>query len=100
MEDNIDYLMNSSLCKHCEHRVVRGISSEGLYILNEFDEPEDVVDAVDGDLDDFIHISCSKLCIDLDHIVLDCTKFKSNKKIYKCKSIFVDSDILNTLDII
>lgn len=96
MNDNLDYLINNSLCKHCTHRVIRDISSEGLYILNEFDEPEELSDST---MEDFIHISCSKLCIDLDHIVLDCNKFV-NKERVTCKlkgCIFIDSSILAEL---
>lgn len=67
-------LINNSLCKHCIHRVIRDISSLGLEILQEFEDMEMSDDA--DDMEDFIHISCTKLCIDLDHIVLDCSKFE------------------------
>lgn len=94
----LDYLLNNSLCKHCEHRVVRDISSEGLAILNEFDEPEFTTDD-EGQLEDFIHISCSKLCIDLDHIVLDCNKFKETKttKLVVKRTFIKSTAILNMI---
>jgi hypothetical protein len=94
MENDIEYLINNSLCKHCTHRVIRDISAEGLTVLNEFDEPEDLSDDT---MEDFIHISCTKLCIDLDHIVLDCNKFLSNEKTCCIKNLFVDSSILDRL---
>ncbi len=90
---DILYIINSSLCKHCENRVSRVISVEGLYVQYE-DAPSE------GDLsdvEDFIHESCSMLCIDLDHIVLDCNKFKEVEIPNDTKSLIKTSDIIDEL---
>ncbi len=84
-------ILNSSLCKHCDHKVIRDISSEGLQVLYDEDYIED------EEVESFIHVSCSKLCIDLDHIVLDCNKFKYIKENNNNESLLKNDDIVNDL---
>ncbi len=71
------YMLNNSLCKHCDHRVSRVVSLEGLDVeYYDVDETEEATsNAPEEGFDSFTHEYCTKLCIDLDHIVLDCTKF-------------------------
>jgi len=73
---NMEYILNNSLCKHCDHRVSRVVSTEGIEV-SYYDEDDSVTvtDTSDEILDSFTHEYCTKLCVDLDHIVLDCTKF-------------------------
>ena len=73
---DLNYIMSNSLCKHCNHRATRVVSLEGLEVEYIEDgqvlqSSEDVVD----DFDSFTHEFCVTFCIDLDHIVLDCSKF-------------------------
>lgn len=74
---DIEYILNNSLCKHCDHRVSRVVSTEGLEVeYYDFEETRAVAaEFVEEDLGSFTHEYCTKLCIDLDHIVLDCSKF-------------------------
>jgi hypothetical protein len=70
------YIMSNSLCKHCYHRVSRVISIEGLEV-EYYEGDEQVANSqVSEEFDSFTHEFCSKLCLELDHIVLDCTKFQ------------------------
>ena len=80
------YMLNNSLCKHCDHRVSRVVSLEGLEVeYYDVDEGETDAGAVytisEDSLDSFTHEYCTKLCLDLDHIVLDCTKFLLVEKV-------------------
>ena len=74
---DLTYMLNNSLCKHCGHRVSRVVSTEGLEMdIYEVDDSEESTSNVPDEMyDSFTHEYCTKLCIDLDHIVLDCTKF-------------------------
>lgn len=90
MQDDLLYPLNRSLCKHCEHKITREISSEG-FVFTQEDGAE-----CDEDLDSFIHDACILLGVDLDHIVLDCSKFVRAKDTYDGKRIFIKSrDILD-----
>ena len=81
-----DFIANS-LCKDCIFRVSRVISTEGL----------DLVDYDGNDLEDNIselyNELCSKLCIDLDHVVLECSLYKSKYNI--ADYFFTNGDIFN-----
>lgn len=74
---DLTYMLNNSLCKHCDHRVSRVVSTEGLEMdMYDVEESEESTsNAPEEYYDSFTHEYCTKLCIDLDHIVLDCTKF-------------------------
>jgi len=69
-------MLNNSLCKHCVHRASRVVSFEGMEV--EFVDDDNFVDNTEGDseeLNSFTHEFCIMFCIELDHIVLDCSRF-------------------------
>lgn len=86
---DIEYIINSSLCRHCENRVSRVVSVEGLFVQYEDEECED--------LENFIHESCLLLCIELDHIVLECSKFKDIGVSNSSSNLLVNPEIINDL---
>jgi hypothetical protein len=74
---DLEYILNNSLCKHCDHRVTRVVSTEGLEVefYDDLTVTSSAPETEDDDFSSFTHEYCTKLCIELDHIVLDCSKF-------------------------
>lgn len=66
----VDFI-DKSLCKDCKFRVSRIISTEGLNLVDDqgIELPEDC-----GELHNEI---CTRLELDLDHIVLECSLYES-----------------------
>ncbi len=89
---DIEYMINSSLCRHCENRVSRVVSVEGLFVQYDDEESDDF-----EELENFIHESCLVLCIELDHIVLECNKFKEVEVSNNPSSLLVNPEIINDL---
>jgi hypothetical protein len=65
------------MCKDCSYRVSRIISLEGLEL---YDQEGEVLD-MEGECE-FIHELCSLLHVELDHIVVDCSGYKSKYNAY------------------
>ena len=92
MVDETLHPLERSLCKYCEHRVTREVSSEGFIITDDEGDTQE-------DLESFIHDACAILGIDLDHIVLDCNKFILTNDVYNVKKNFIrDNDILDKVN--
>jgi hypothetical protein len=71
----ISELISLSLCKNCRHRLSRTISTEGLPIYEEEGSFTGAEFVLPEDASDFEAHACTILCIDLDHIVLECSRF-------------------------
>ena len=78
---DMEYILNSSLCKHCECRATRVVSMEGLEFV-EVDNPEEypITQKIDMESNSITHNFCTIFCLDLDHIVLDCSRFVKVKE--------------------
>ena len=87
MEDFID----KSLCKDCKFRVSRVISTEGLELL---DQNGNIM--TDDDIE-LVNNVCHELDLDLDHIVLKCSIYKSQYNL--ADHFFVNKSILDLTNI-
>ena len=71
-------IVSRSLCRHCIYRMSRVVSTEGLALDSEAEKF--LGSNLDENSDSFIHEACTKLAVDLDHIVLDCSCFEFKDK--------------------
>jgi hypothetical protein len=70
--------LEESICKDCAHKIRRVVIPTDItgWNVDLYDE-EEYLEAVEkGDQIKFEHIMCSKLHIDLDHIVAECDCFE------------------------
>lgn len=81
-----DILSNSS-CKDCTFKISRLISSEGLELLDM--DGNDITEEI-GEL---YHDLCTKLDLELDHVVIKCPLYKS--KYSAADYFFCNKEILN-----
>lgn len=83
----MENFLDGSSCKDCSHRLRRVLSSEGLDLVDEFGK------SMLDDIDELYHEVCTKLDIELDHIVLECPLYKSKYNI--SDYFFTNKKILN-----
>jgi hypothetical protein len=75
-DDNDTTETIESLCNGCEYMVSRQIIPYDLEDIGLEDiDPEDMLDD-DGNFIPFVHIICTKLNLELNHLVLTCSKFR------------------------
>lgn len=79
--------LDASSCKDCKYRLRRVISSEGLDLIDEHGKN------ITDDVEELYHDLCTRLDIDLDHIVLHCPLYKSKYNI--SNYFFTNKNILN-----
>lgn len=79
--------VDKSLCKDCVFRVSRSVSTEGLHLV------DDEGNAISDDITEICSEICSKLSMDLDHIVLKCSAYKS--KYNASDHFFINKSIFN-----
>jgi len=70
-----DFIRNS-LCKDCEHRVSRVLSSEGTEFIYDYITGEEIIQDVE-----LYSESCMHLQVDLEYTVLECSTYKSKYKL-------------------
>ena len=83
----MDNILNDSTCKDCKYRISRIISTEGLELVDNYGN--DITD----DVQELYHDVCTKLDLELDHIVIKCPLYKSKYKI--SDYFFCNKKILN-----
>ena len=96
---NIPDIISKSLCRHCAHKLSRTISTEGLPIYDIEDNIGIAEFVIPEDASDFEQYSCTVLCIDLDHIVLQCSSFDEGRVSYTTASLIYSTEILNMIKV-
>jgi len=79
MSDGPKFL-EESICKDCAHKIRRVVIPTDTtgWNVDLYDEEEYLEALENGETIKFEHIMCSKLHIDLDHIVLECDCYRQN----------------------
>ena len=77
MSDGPEFL-NDSICKDCVHKVRRVVVPTNMteWNIDLYDEQEYYEALENGERIQFEHIMCSRLNIDLDHVVIKCDCYK------------------------
>jgi len=99
MTDNPEFL-EKSMCNSCKYKVERVVVllDTGDWNIEVFDD-DALNEAIEnGDPIQFKHFLCSKLSLDLDHIVVECSCFKPKRSHRTNNGLIKNERVLDLID--